>query len=64
MEDTAKPLVMDMELCIDYVANKTGIDKDTVEKVLMAETDYMIELNIIQVDPIEDLIEETEEDEI
>lgn len=64
MEDKAKPLVMDMELCVDYVANKTGIDKDTVEKVLMAETDYMIELNIIQVDPIEDLIEKTEEDEI
>lgn len=58
----ATPLVVDMDLCIDFVANKTGINKKTVEKVLMAETEYLISLDIVQVDPIVEPIEKIEEE--
>ena len=37
--------VMDMELCVDFIVNRTGIDKETVKQVLKAETDYWMELD-------------------
>lgn len=36
---------MDMELCADFIANRTGIDKETVKQVLKTETDYWMELD-------------------
>lgn len=40
-------IIMDFDETIKYVVDKTRIDKDTVEKVLFAESDYMMELGII-----------------
>jgi hypothetical protein len=37
--------IMDMELCADFIANHTGIDKETVKQVLKTETDYWMELD-------------------
>ena len=40
-----EPTIMDMELCADFIANRTGIDKETVKQVLKVETDYWMELD-------------------
>lgn len=37
--------VMDMELCVDFIVNRTGIDKEIVKQVLKTETDYWMELD-------------------
>ena len=40
-----EPTIMDMELCADFIVNRTGIDKEIVKQVLKTETDYWIELD-------------------
>ena len=40
---------MDMQKCIDYIYDKTGIDPDLLELILDLETDYMMEAGIIKV---------------
>ena len=42
-----EPIMMDLDACADYIANSTGVDRNTVISVLVAETDYMREIGII-----------------
>lgn len=36
---------MDMELCVNFIVSRTGIDKEIVKQVLKTETDYWMELD-------------------
>ena len=38
---------LDFEECLAFISNKIGIDKDTVMKVLDAESEFMINAGII-----------------
>lgn len=40
-----EPTIMDMELCADFIVNRTGIDKEIVKQVLKTETDYWMDLD-------------------
>lgn len=42
--------VMEYEDCVNYIVEKTKLDKDTIESVLNAETDFMIKSGIIVID--------------
>lgn len=45
MNNMPESTIMDMELCADFIVNRTGIDKETVKQVLKTETDYWMELD-------------------
>lgn len=42
-----EPIMMDFDACADYVSNSTGVNRDIVISVLIAETAYMKEIGII-----------------
>lgn len=44
--------VYDFEDAIDFITERTSIDKELVEKVLMLEEDYMRSIGIITDEPI------------
>lgn len=43
-----KPIQVDYEKCFDYIVNETGIDKEIVMKVIDAETDYLVNIGVIE----------------
>lgn len=42
--------VLDYEECINHILNSTGIARDIVEKVIDAETEYMVKVGIVHID--------------
>ena len=40
-------IMLDLDACADYISNSTGVDRDIVISVLVAETAYMKEIGII-----------------
>lgn len=42
--------VLDYEECIKYIMGSTGITKDIVEKVIDAETEYMVKVGIVNIE--------------
>lgn len=42
--------IVDMDELIQYVASKTGIDAETVEKVFEAENDFLEENGLLEVE--------------
>jgi hypothetical protein len=48
-----EPIVFDQNDAADYIHNETGVDKETIEKVLTAEMDYLVEIGLIEMAPIE-----------
>lgn len=47
MEQNKDCPVLEYKDCVNYIVEKTKLDKDVVESVLNAETDFMIKLGII-----------------
>lgn len=41
--------VLDYDESIKYIVNSTGIAKDIVEKVIDAETEYMVKVGIVNI---------------
>lgn len=39
--------VVDYDECFEFIEEKTGISRKTIEKVIDAETEYLISLGII-----------------
>lgn len=42
--------VLDYEVCIKHIMGFTGIPKDIVEKVIDAETEYMVKVGIANIE--------------
>lgn len=47
MEEFMNEPVLDFEECLTFISDKTGIAKNTVMKVLDAESEFMINAGII-----------------
>lgn len=41
------PPVVDYDECFEFIEKKTGINRKTIEKVIDAETEYLINIGII-----------------
>lgn len=59
--DTVDGIEVDMEKLVEKVAADTGVDKDTVIKVIMAEDVYLQELGVCEAIPKEDNAQTIEE---
>ena len=47
-ENINETLVVDYEKCFDFISEKTGIDKETIMKVIDTETEYLISIGVIE----------------
>ena len=50
--------VLEFEDCINYIADKTKLDKEIIESVLNAETEFMEKVGIVVTDNAEKWEEE------
>lgn len=46
--DNKESIQVDYDKCFDFIAEKTGVDKDIIIKVIDAETDYLVNIGIIE----------------
>ena len=42
-------LVMDFEKTVQYIMNKTGLSEEIIQSVLDTETQYMIDIGIVNI---------------
>lgn len=42
--------VLDYDECEKFIVDSTGIARDIVEKVINAETEYMVKVGIVHID--------------
>lgn len=47
-ENIVEAPVVDYEKCFEFISEKTGVDKETVMKVVDAETEYLISIGVIE----------------
>lgn len=54
MEENKEILALDYEECINYIASKVEYDKETIEKVLNYETEWLMQQGVVEyVEPVE-----------
>lgn len=60
--DDEDSVVVDLDEMAEKIAEQTGIDKETVRKVLAAEDEYLTELGVCEIVDVEEVLDEEDTD--
>lgn len=54
MEENKEIFALDYEECINYIASKVECDKETIDKILEYETEWLMQQGVIEyTEPVE-----------